>query len=99
MHSKKASIIIGLIILILDLFLMAVYLQRQGEYTFGFIKSLYEEIKVYRKESDKQAESSKSAKCFLISDHALRDCFVASLLAMTIIKYVIARSEATKQSQ
>jgi hypothetical protein len=49
MHSKKVSITIGLIILILDLLLMAVYLQRQGEHTFGFVKSLYEEIKVYRK--------------------------------------------------
>ena len=48
MHSKKVSIIIGLIVLILDLFLMAVYLQRQGEHTFGFTKSLYEETKAYR---------------------------------------------------
>jgi hypothetical protein len=63
MHSKKVSIIIGLIILILDLFLMAVYLQRQGEHTFGFIKSLYEEIKVYRKGRDKQAGSA-SLKMF-----------------------------------
>jgi hypothetical protein len=77
MHSKKASSIIGLIVLILDLFLMAVYLQRQGEHTFGFVKSLYEEIKAYRKGRDKQAESSKSARCLLTSDHALRDYFVA----------------------
>ena len=41
MHSKKVSIVICLIIIILDLLLMAVYLQRQGEHTFGFIKSMY----------------------------------------------------------
>jgi len=58
MHSKKASIIIGLIVLIVNLLLMAVYLQKQGEHTFGFVKSLYEEIKVYRKERDKQAAPS-----------------------------------------
>ena len=55
MHSKKASIIIGLIVVILDLFLMAVYLQRQGEHTLGFIKSLYEEIKVYRADGESLA--------------------------------------------
>jgi hypothetical protein len=58
MHSKKASIIIGLIIFAANLILAAVYLQKQGEHTFGFIKSLYEEIKVYREEHDKQAAPS-----------------------------------------
>lgn len=51
MHSKKASIIICLIILVINLLLLTFYLQRQGEHTFGFIKSLYEEIKAYRKGS------------------------------------------------
>ena len=48
MRSKKVSIIIGLIILVINVLLLTVYLQRQGEHTFGFIKSLYEEIKAYR---------------------------------------------------
>ncbi len=59
MHSKKASIIIGLIVLIVNLLLMAVYLQKQGEHTFGFVKSLYEEIKAYRADRESLAFLSK----------------------------------------
>ena len=73
MHSKKVSITIGLIILILDLFLMAVYLQRQGEHTFGFIKSLYEEIKAYRKGSTgRDARAALSLHCRNSSDQDAR---------------------------
>ncbi len=70
MHSKKASIIIGLIILILDLLLMAVYLQRQGEHTFGFVKSLYEEIKAYRADGESLA--------FLSMKHSNYECDAAN---------------------
>ena len=70
MHSKKASIIIGLIVLILDLFLMVVYLQRQGEHTFGFIKSLYEEIKAYR--------ADRESLAFLSTKHSNYECDAAN---------------------
>ena len=45
MHSNKVSVIIGLIIIAIGVFLLIVYYERQGEYTFRFIKSLYDEIK------------------------------------------------------
>ncbi len=59
MHSKKVSIIIGLIILVINVLLLTVYLQRQGEHTFGFMKSLYEEIKAYRADRESLAFLSK----------------------------------------
>ncbi len=45
MHSNKTSVVIGLIIIAIGVFLLIVYYEKQGEYTFSFIKSLYEEIK------------------------------------------------------
>ena len=45
MHSNKVSIIIGLVIIAISVFLLIIYSQKQGEYTFGFIKSVYEEIR------------------------------------------------------
>jgi hypothetical protein len=73
MHSKKASIIIGLIILIINVLFLAVYLQRQGEHTFGFVKSLYEEIKAYRKGSTGgDARATLSLHCRSSSDQDAR---------------------------
>ena len=45
MHSNKVSIIIGLIIIAINIFLLTIYFQKQWKYTFNFVKSLYEEIK------------------------------------------------------
>lgn len=38
MHSKKVSIVIGLIVLAINIFLMIVYFQKQGRYSFDFIR-------------------------------------------------------------
>jgi len=40
MYSKKLSIIIGIIIIAINIFLFVVYFQKQGKYTFEFIKGL-----------------------------------------------------------
>jgi len=40
MHSKKVSIIIGIVTLIVDVFLFLIYWHNQAKYTFEFIKSL-----------------------------------------------------------
>ncbi len=45
MHSNKVSVIIALIIITIGVFLLIVYYEKQGEYTFSFIKSLYNEIR------------------------------------------------------
>jgi hypothetical protein len=70
MHSKKVSIIIGLIIFAANLVLAAVYLQKQGEHTFGFMKSLYEEIRAYRADGESLA--------FLSMKHSNYECDAAN---------------------
>lgn len=40
MHSKKVSVIIGIVILIIDVFLFIIYWHNQAKYTFEFIKGL-----------------------------------------------------------
>jgi len=42
MHSPKISIIIGLIIIAINIFLFILYFQKQGKFSFEFIKSLYD---------------------------------------------------------
>ena len=70
MHSKKVSVIIGLIILVINVLLLTVYLQRQGEHTFGFMKSLYEEIKAYR--------ADRESLAFLSMKHSNYECDAAN---------------------
>ena len=53
MHSNKVSIIIALVIIAISIFLLMVYFEKQGKYTFSFIEKLYEEIK---------AENNKAGK-------------------------------------
>lgn len=45
MHLNKVSVIIALIILAINIFLLMVYFQKQGQFTFKFIKGIYEETK------------------------------------------------------
>ena len=45
MHSKKISVIIGLIIIAINTLLMIIYLQKQWKYTTEYTRSLYKEIK------------------------------------------------------
>ncbi len=44
MHSKRLSVIIGVAIIAVDIFLFIIYFQKQGKYTFDFVKSLYKYI-------------------------------------------------------
>lgn len=44
MQSSRSSVIIALIIIAISIFLLIVYFRKQGEYTFGFIESLYNEM-------------------------------------------------------
>lgn len=46
MHSNRISIVIGLIILIINLFLLTIYASKQGKFTFSFFFSVCREIKV-----------------------------------------------------
>lgn len=40
MRSKKLSIILGFAIIAIDIFLFVIYFQKQGKYTFEFVKNL-----------------------------------------------------------
>ena len=43
MYSRRTSIVVGLIIIIINVLLLVVYAQKQGKHTFRFIKALYED--------------------------------------------------------
>jgi len=87
---------IGLIVLIVNLLLMAVYLQRQGEHTFGFIKSLYEASKAYRKGSTGgDARATLSLHCGNSSDQDARffamrtPVFLRELWTVTMLTFIL----------
>ena len=45
MHSNRISIVIGLIILAINVFLLTIYASKQGEMTFSFFFTLCRGIK------------------------------------------------------
>jgi len=51
-YLKRTRMAAWLIVLMINLLLLLVYAQRQGRYTFGFIRALYEE---HRQSSETQA--------------------------------------------
>jgi len=44
MYSKKLSVIIGIAIIAIDIFLFILYFEKQSKYTFEFVKSLFKYI-------------------------------------------------------
>lgn len=69
MHSNKSSMIIGLLVIAVSILLLIVYFQKQGEYTFKFMKSLYKEITVTSlRENRPRIYADFVAKIFLISN-------------------------------
>lgn len=65
MHSNKVSVIIGLVIIAIGVFLLIVYYEKQGEYTFGFIKSVYEEIRADKTSTSIHPKRGDILPCFL----------------------------------